>query len=286
VARSIGNDTLWVEAAGGVWLGEHQNEFLVNGWRKFVRVVKNESRFFFSNIPSVKKSFTEHNPSELLSEIGRIASELDLFKSYPLGTVWFRSRERKSGAVWPLDAAQMGPPPNDKAQAGRMNPAGISYFYLATERETALAELMNKPPCVIVVGCFSLCRDLRLLDLINFPPLPSVFDRKRRNELELLLFLLEFTRQISQPVEKNGQREHIDYVPTQVVCEYFAKVFRTKDGYSLDGLAYPSAVRPGGTNIVLFPPLQRGKELRELVKLQETSLLTFNHWMDFYDAIR
>jgi len=42
-------------------------------------------------------------------------------------------------------------------------------------------------------------------------------------------------------------------VPSQVVCEYLAQVFEPTPGTRLGGLVYPSAVHPGGKNLVVFP---------------------------------
>lgn len=51
---------------------------------------------------------------------------------------------------------------------------------------------------------------------------------------------------------KDGH-EHIDYVPSQVICEYLAQVFEPALGTRLGGLIYPSAVHPGGKSLVVFP---------------------------------
>jgi hypothetical protein len=50
---------------------------------------------------------------------------------------------------------------------------------------------------------------------------------------------------------KDG-REHIDYVPTQVVTEYFRHVFKDGDGQPVKGILYPSARQDGGVCCVLF----------------------------------
>ena len=96
------------------------------------------------------------------------------------------------------------------------------------------------------------------MNLAQLPPLPSIFDTNSRQEREELLFLEAFVDEIKKPIEKNGT-EHIEYVPTQVVSEYFSLVFGLKNGECLDGILYPSAVHPSGRNLVLFPT-ERGYE--------------------------
>ena len=40
---------------------------------------------------------------------------------------------------------------------------------------------------------------------------------------------------------------------SQVICEYLAQVFEPTHGTKLGGLIDPSAVHPGGKNLVVFP---------------------------------
>lgn len=74
----------------------------------------------------------------------------------------------------------------------------------------------------------------------------------QKSERTKALFLNEFVKSITKPIEKDG-REHIDYVPSQVVCEFLAQAFLLDDGSTLDGIIYPSAANPGGTNLLVFP---------------------------------
>ena len=144
--------------------------------------------------------------------------------------------------------------PSEKASAGRMNPAGISYLYLAFDQQTALAEIHMVQSDQSAIGQFEVLRDLQILNLTKLPDLPSIFDDNRRDEREGQYFLKSFIEEISKPVTKDGS-EHIDYVPSQVVSEYFALVFHTADKGRVIwmGLFIPSAVHSGGRNLVLFP---------------------------------
>ena len=58
-------------------------------------------------------------------------------------------------------------------------------------------------------------------------------------------------------------------MPSQVVSEYFALIFYLQNGKRLDGIKYPSAVREGSHNLVLFPT-ERGYELKfDQIEFQE-----------------
>ncbi|MDB5763955.1 MAG: hypothetical protein JWQ21_2950 [Herminiimonas sp.] len=110
----------------------------------------------------------------------------------------------------------MGAPPPEKARAGRMNPAGISYLYSALEASTAIAETASPPLVDVVIAVYETAQPFAVLDLSELPARPSIFDDAQRHNLEGLLFLEKFVQEISQPVRKDGS-EHIDYVPSQVI---------------------------------------------------------------------
>jgi RES domain-containing protein len=268
---------------------------MADGWKDFVHTVKHEYRYFFSR--KIPEEYSEElSPLAVLEAVGRIANGLELINILPSGTELFRVRNRAHNATWDLNARQLGPPPNEQANAGRMNPAGISYFYLAKDQQTALAEVVAKPPCKVISASFKTCRDLLILDLCNHPAIPSIFDENSHDQREWIYFLHHFIREISQPVAKNGH-EHIDYVASQIVSEYLAKEFRTTDEQLINGVTYPSTVRPGGVNIVLFPPQEEGND--KLFKLTETGYegffeltqfesareVEFKNWSEFLAAI-
>lgn len=283
ISNAFFNDW-WVPTADGHWASSHTSDILAYMWEMFVNEVKYKSRFFFSTISPDPYDPDGYSPSNTLTSIGVTVKELGLTTKVPAKTPLYRVRERSAGATWPLDAENLGAPPKGSAQAGRMNPSGISYLYLGKEKQTALAEVLSKPPSIAGVGSYMTKQELRVLDLTDLPTYPSVFDEEKRHISELLQFLNKFVREISKPVAKDG-REHVEYVPSQIVCEYFAKVFRTEEDEPIDGIAYPSAIRPGGINIVIFPP-ESQDGFNALVDLNSAEELTFHNWQDFHDAIK
>ncbi len=80
---------------------------------------------------------------------------------------------------------------------------------------------------------------------------PSVFDSVGQPLIHAIRFLTEFATDISSPITRNT-KEHIEYVPTQIVTEYFRKVFRFNEDDQFDGLAYRSSKNPDGLAFVLF----------------------------------
>jgi RES domain-containing protein len=285
VAGCFSNDS-WVRAAGGHWSSSHEHEVLGDSWSSFVSTVRHETRFHFHLAPpSPVAGPQEFAPGSFLPVLGRLIDGSGLVRSIAASAPMFRVRLRAKGDAWEPAAEQLGAPPLERARAGRMNPAGIPYLYVALDEATALAETVSSPPVEAVIATFKASRQLTVIDLTDLPPLPSVFDERRRMDREGLLFLRAFVREISKPVTKDGA-EHVDYVPSQVVCEYIAQVFRPRHRAGrIDGLLYPSAVRPGGKNLVLFPS-ERGWARRfDSVSFVSADVRQLNDWSDLVGAL-
>lgn len=62
---------------------------------------------------------------------------------------------------------------------------------------------------------------------------------------------MDFISDFTKPIERSD-REHIDYVPTQIVTEYFRHIFKLNDKTNIDGVIYPSSKNQGKKAIVIF----------------------------------
>lgn len=276
---------MWVQAAGGMWTGTHEHDELLDSWEHFVHTVKHRTRFHFHlDTASDRVGTSADSPGVWLDKLGSLVERARLVQSVEAGTPLFRARVRRGGA-WSPSSETMGPPPVEVATSGRMNPAGISYLYTALEDGTALAEAVSAPPQDVVLATYSVARPLSVVDLCTLPPAPSIFDVEKLRLHDGLWFLYEFVREISKPVSKHVD-ERIEYVPTQVVCEWFAQVFEPRgEGSRVDGLMYPSAVRPGGRNLVLFPRRDGRQWVFDAVTYLSASELSLNTWADIQARI-
>jgi RES domain-containing protein len=250
-AEANGNG--FVPAADGHWSGSHPHEVVSSAWHSFCEAIKHKTRFHFASTP--RSGVTSPYEIDIADVLPAITEHLrPQMRTLDVGTVVHRARVRPRGERWLPTADQMGPPPKSKASAGRMNPAGIPYLYAAFDKTMARREIgiMGRTSKTIFSGIFVLTRPLWVIDLTALPPMPSLFDLTNKNVRERALILRAFVEAISTPVAKDG-REHIEYVPSQVICEYLAHVFEPGGDRRLAGLIYPSSVQPGGTNLVVFP---------------------------------
>jgi hypothetical protein len=241
------------------------------GWTAFTDIVKHNIRYLFSepeSEPSDPEAFPAPEafgvtydldegvpPGRILDALGNIVGRAKLIRIVDAGSVVFRARVHNADEH-PASAAELGPPPAERAsQSNRMSPAGIVLFYGAFDAETAIRETFQCDRAgasekVVSVAQFRINRRLRVLDLTNLPQPPSFF-----GDYELhhgVGFLWEFERDFTKPVARDGM-EHVEYVPTQIVTEYFRHKFREEnDDTPLDGIIYRSSREGGKAACVLF----------------------------------
>lgn len=165
-----------------------------------------------------------------------------------LGHDWqtIRQDEHEDELPAPFPSARMKPLP-DSAREGRVNPKGIPCLYLATDKETAMAEVRPWLGSYVSVGQFSTLENLVLVDcsvehasnigeFIFFPG-----DEPPEYSWERALWA-GIDRAFSEPVILYDSTA--DYEPTQILAETFRK-----HGYG--GIVYKSLLGTG-FNVALF----------------------------------
>ena len=145
---------------------------------------------------------------------------------------------------------ELAAPPPEAAKHGRMNAAGISVCYGATNAETCIAEVRPPVGSRVVVGRFQILRDIRLLDLNILSEIyvtGSYFDPDYKDRKGRAAFLQNLVGKLTKPIMPND--ETFGYLPTQFVAEYLANKVKPR----LDGIIFNSSQTKGqGQNIVLF----------------------------------
>jgi len=234
--------------------GMRPDEMLTFSWERFCDFIKNERRYFF--LQETKSHSDGYlTPSELLQFVSDAAKEHSLVKALPEGSLIHRARQCEHGEdlVSPYD---FGPPPVEFAiSSNRMSPAGIVMFYGSEDPETARAEIDDQPQLGISIGTFRTTRPTTVLDLTALPRPIRFFEVQSDSstvDRYALSFLHSFVKSLAAKVDRQSKREHIDYVPTQVVTEYFRTVFRKHDDSRIDGVRYYSSQRKLGKSLVLF----------------------------------
>lgn len=232
------------------------SEILLYSWDYFKQVVKNRSRYFFGLVKDLNSEHYVKGANEMLNEIGISIKKFNLIKALPAGTVLHRCRQHEEGDDSVTTDQGMTSPPDEYAvNPNRMSPAGISMFYGAFEIETALAETLDysdNEKEFYTTAAFVSKKELNIIDLSSLPGLPSPFDQRKRNVYYRISFINSFVKDLMAPITRDG-RVHIDYVPTQVITEYFRFPFSDKlrGEKRIDGIIYPSS-KNGKKSCVLF----------------------------------
>jgi len=236
-------------------------DFYIQTWEGFKEVVMHGNRFF--DLSENQKRI------ELLSTFDEFFEEM-IVKVNP-GKILFRARKDIPTTLNELKIIEneIGPPPANFAMNMRMNPAGISYLYLAEDIETCKKEIKANYDETIGVGHFEIVSSLNLIDLSKVPNLKksSIFSDDYNHDLNWANpFLKHFCEEVSKPIDKNYD---LEYVPTQLLCEYI----RFK-GY--DGIQYLSSLT-GNNCYTLFCGQQKQSNLGDL---SSSLIKNFKEWVN------
>lgn len=236
-------------------------------WDSFVNKVKHQRRFKSSEIEILVDTYHGKKSVDLWQVIEQIISDYDLCTTLPVNHKIYRCRFvddiNKINKFKDITS-----PPDKNASQSRMSPLGISMFYGAFDRKTAKLESSPKgngnseQDCV--AGEFSLRKDLIVLDLTKLPD----SDFWAPCDSNTATFLNYFSNDISKRIERDD-RIHLEYIPTQILTEYFKYEYRCEDGKKLDGIIFKSSIA-GSTsnNIVLFYDQKQSEEILDLHLLQ------------------
>lgn len=227
---------------------------MADGWLDFCEEVKEHPR----RKPRLPPLFNE--------ELCRLEAKVQS------GTVFYRSRlgfESVDGKHEPYAGMAIGAPPINKARPGRVNKRREVVLYVADNEETAVAEARPARGNLVSAAAIHAIRDLRLVDLHAPMRLSNPFtDEVPEYELEMEHLLTAFAEELARPLRRTD--DHKEYRPSQTL----ARLIRER-GY--DGIRYPSAMKPGGSNVVIFNPKMTETGSSRLVAILDISIVYDAH---------
>jgi hypothetical protein len=237
---------------------EHQK--LSYSWKEFSRIVKHKNRYSFFPLKSI---------SEILNDIAHVVDVLDLIKKIDINTKILRCRQH-SDKETPNTFKDLSSPPIEYCYfSNRMSPAGVSMFYGAFDYETSKIEVIDETQLpekqFLTMGDFKVKEELSIVDFSTLPEIPSIFSLVKKDEYYKILFFHMFVDDLSKDIERDN-KIHIEYVPTQVLTEYFRYVFLEYSGTKIDGIIYKSSKNTNGKCCVLFMDNNESRHYLELEK--------------------
>jgi hypothetical protein len=211
-------------------------------WRsywEFRRAIIQRTRYFYD--PEVEQ-FLDAVLATHQSRVETIPADTVLWRAQ-VGPDSYEARDQAGEEPVPFPAKRMKPNPSC-AREGRVNPKGIAYLYLATERDTALAEVRPWMDSLISVGKFRVKRKLAIVNCTTDEKRKRIFFEEPAAEQRETAVWCDIDRAFARPVSVRD--DVADFVPTQVVSE----LFKVKVN-GCDGVAYRSSLGKGH-NIALF----------------------------------
>jgi len=208
-------------------------------YRVFQRSVKRHTRYIYTDETNqfLKSAIETSEGRKREIPIGKI------FWRAQLGNDWqTNSQDNEEFEVEAPHPPERMKPLEHASTEGRANPKGIPCLYLATDKETAMAEVRPWIGSFVSVGQFQTLKPLNLVDLsVHQQRKPFYLEEPDASGKESAVWA-HIDRSFSEPITLDDSLA--DYAPTQVLSELFRH-----HGY--DGLVYKSMLGEG-FNIALF----------------------------------
>lgn len=257
------------------WACEHEHygtsdkDILNYNWEYFKYIIKHKARYLFYNTKTFQDDYYKFYAHSILKQVSSGVKKLKLLTVLPANMAFYRCRQHERKIVI-QDAKDITAPPTEIATyPNRMSPAGISMFYGAIAEKTALLEVVDTEDKEKTYVTSVIFRNKESLNLIDFTKLPLLnpFNSKQLKDYYLISFLQDFIRDLSKPIQHDN-KIHIEYVPTQVLTEFF-RYIHPDHKIRVDGIIYPSSKDFKGKAIVLF---MDHKESLEKLSFEKSSL--------------
>jgi hypothetical protein len=216
----------------------------------FSRAVRTRHRF-------VRDADTESFLASVLGTAAKRSQSIESGSFFWRAQVGFEEEDDGQGKdIRPLRPKRMVPL-RDAAREGRINPKGIPCLYLATDRNTAIAEVRPWRHARVSVGRFETTATLKVVDCSADNNVKRLIHPRSKRRVEEDVWG-DINEAFSRPIEPNDTSP--DYVPTQVLAELFRH-----NGY--DGVVFKSSVA-AGHNVALYDLGAAKLTMRELHRVK------------------
>lgn len=210
---------------------------------------------------SILKSNTRENFSRNLITQNRYHNkdlDLDKFikylsyiaKKYNIGKKFYRGRiSGKEG----INTTDMGEPPPDKIQGGRVNAEGVRCLYLGNSLNTTIHEIRAGLYDYVTIGVFKSVSELNVVDLREVNNISPFLDTLDKLDYAInKMFLNKINEEMGKIMRRTDSK--LDYIPTQYITDFIKSVTDQDGNHLYDGVIYNSVMNKGGYNIAIFYP--------------------------------
>lgn len=205
-----------------------------DAYQRFTRNLKCENRFF------VEKEFQDIFDAIIEECEYDIPQNMSLYRARIYDNSKKKDEEtgKIKGEDIPYNDNDIGiPPTNIIPPSGRINSKGINCFYLADDKETAIAEVRPNIDSYVTIGTFKTERSLKVIKLSS--KMSNCYNNKDSvvqgnfSRTFIMSFLSNLQIEFFCPIAENDR--DIKYLPMQ----YFSQYCKYKN---FDGIIFPSSV--------------------------------------------
>lgn len=267
VSNSLDHTSAWSDE------GVSRSDFKYEGWTYFKNFIRHQSRYLFSRLETFRLGDVKISAEKFLQELASDIRNQRMVTTIKAGTPIYRCRQHSTSTEVQEAKDICSPPVEYAIYANRMSAAGISMFYGAFDLNTAQSETLIRSDLsrpYFTLAEFGPLQDLQVIDLSKLPYV-SPFDQSRWELYDRIEFLNKFLEDFTKPIMRDG-KEHVDYIPTQVVTEFLRDKFHRRNEHRIDGIIYPSSKNSRENACVLFmnhyESLKRLKLLSDLTTIK------------------
>lgn len=232
-------------------------EIAHNEYIEYCNSIKENNRFF------VDSKYTDYFEIYISDNTKTLEPGLEFYRS--------RIHSKQQDNELYLDTEIKMPPKNIISSAGRANPKGINYFYVASNKITSITEVKPSLGDCLTLGIFKNTTNLKVLEVDNMSTLSGTSVKEALGDInqenltaevnKTMFFMLYLMNDFTKPIK--GEPE-VEYVPYQ----FFAEFCKMK---GLDGIKYRSSLmnrEEDNFSFVFFRDNSFKLESKELVNIK------------------
>lgn len=233
-----------------------------------ISILKSNTREKFSKNLITKNRY--HNKDLDLDKFVKFLSYIE--KKYGTGEKFYRGRISKKDGI---DISDMGVPPRDKIQGGRVNAEGVECLYLGDSLNTTIHEIRAGLYDYVTIGVFQSICELNVVDLReinNISPFIETLDTL--DHAINKIFLNKINEEMGKVMRKTDSK--LEYVPTQYITDFVKSITDQSGNYQYDGIIYNSVMNKDGYNIAIFYPEKLQCKYTEVYEIMNVEYDTTN----------
>ena len=250
--KEIGNENPFHYNAYYTIKRDSYEDIKMVSWSNIKSSVVEENRFYNRKMKTVLDDISCHIEKYQIFDGESMIHHVepyDPFFSIFRARYFDASEDLESALIEP--EKELGPPPTQRANSGRMNATGVTVFYGATNPQICLAEVRPPVGSVVVIAEFEITRHIKLLDIEHLKSVyidQDDFSNSNSRRPDKLNFIRNLNNQIIKPIV--SKNTNFEYLMTQVISDYISGL----SYLGFDGIIYKSSQSNSrsGKNVVLF----------------------------------